>query len=87
VTATNAYDEERLARLLGMLPPAPQGWVEAAQELPLVRRELDDLVARAEADLEFRKALLADLEATLALEGYEPNERLLAALRRRLADR
>lgn len=86
MTATNPYDEERLARLLAALPPAPEGWVEAAQELPLARRGLGDLVARAEADVEFRKALLADLEATLALEGYEPSQRLVEELRRRLAD-
>lgn len=87
MTATNPYEEERLARLLAVSRPAPEGWVEAAQELPLVRRGLDELVARAEADLEFRKALLADLEATLALEGYEPSERLVEELRRRLAER
>ena len=28
------YDEEHLAQLLKMLPPAPEGWVRAAQELP-----------------------------------------------------
>ena len=42
----SAYDEERLARLIGMLPPAPDGWVQAAQELPAARRGLDQLVAR-----------------------------------------
>ncbi len=45
-----AYDEERIARLLKALPPAPEGWVRAAQELPRSRRELDEIVARAEAD-------------------------------------
>ena len=67
-----AYDEQRLAELIKALPPAPQAWVEAAQELPLARERLDDIVARAEADLAFRDALIADLEATLKLEGYEP---------------
>ncbi len=60
------YTETRLAELLRMLPPPPAGWVEAAQELPLARRGLDDIVARAEADAEFRRALIADLEAALA---------------------
>ena len=81
------YDEERIAALLRALPPAPRGWVEAAQELPAARRELDEIVARAEADLEFRKALIADLEAALAAEGYDPGERTLQELRRRLAGR
>jgi hypothetical protein len=78
------YDEQRLAELLGALPPAPEGWVVAAQELPAARRELDELVARAVADAEFRQALLADLEAALRQAGHEPDPALVAALRARL---
>ncbi len=81
-----AYDEERLAEFLRTLPPAPEGWVRAAQELPLARLGLDEIVARAEADAEFRKALIADLEAALAAAGYEPEMPLIEALRRRFAD-
>jgi hypothetical protein len=77
------YDEARIAELLGSLPPAPEAWVRAAQELPLARRGFDLIVARAEADVEFRRALLADLEAALAQEGYEPDERTLEQLRER----
>jgi hypothetical protein len=69
-----------------MLPPAPEGWVKAAQELPRVRAELDDIVARAVADAEFRRALLADLEDALKSEGYEPEAIPLDELRRRLDD-
>jgi hypothetical protein len=69
-----------------MLPPAPEGWVKAAQELPRVRAELDDIVARAVADVEFRKALIADLEDALKTEGYEPESMPLDELRRRLQD-
>jgi hypothetical protein len=79
-----AYDEHRLAELIKALPPAPEAWVEAAQELPLARGQLDDIVARAEADLAFRDALIADLEATLELEGYEPGSISIDELRRRL---
>jgi DNA-binding PucR family transcriptional regulator len=84
VTEIIAYDEERLGRLLRALPPAPEGWVKAAMELPLARRGFDEIVARAEADLQFRKALLADLEAALQAEGYEPDPALVEALRNRL---
>ena len=80
-----AYDEDTLAELIGALPPAPEAWVCAAQELPLARTELDEIVARAEADAEFRQALIADLEATLAREGYEPERLTLDELRRRFA--
>jgi hypothetical protein len=84
VTRTPQSDEERLAQLLRALPPAPEAWVEAARELPLARAELDEIVARAEADAAFRAALVADLEAALGREGYEPSERLLDELRERL---
>jgi hypothetical protein len=86
MTPNGPYDEARLAELLRMLPPAPEGWVEAAQELPRVRAELDDIVARAVADAEFRKALIADLEDALRTEGYEPESMPLDELRRRLDD-
>jgi hypothetical protein len=78
-------DEERLAELLRLLPPAPQGWMRAAQELPRVRRELDTLVARAEADEQFRKELVADLERALSASGIEPRARIVEELRQRLA--
>jgi hypothetical protein len=79
-----AYDEERLAKLVHALPPAPAGWVRAAQELPFVRGELDEIVARAEADAAFRERLIADLEGALAAEGYQRDPAVVAALRVRL---
>lgn len=82
----STFNEDRLAQLIAALPPAPEAWVRAAQELPFARRELDQIVARAEADAEFRRALIADLEATLAREGYEPDRRTVDALRRHLQD-
>jgi hypothetical protein len=84
MTPNGAYDESRLAKLLRALPPAPEGWVRAAQELPRVRRELDEIVARAEADARFRKQLIEDLEDALRGEGYEPDLMPLDELRRRL---
>jgi hypothetical protein len=82
---TRAYDEERLGELLRLLRPAPAGWVRAAQELPAARRSLDEIVARAEADLAFRETLIADLEVALEQAGYDPDRRLLEELRKRLA--
>jgi len=80
----SGYDEGRIAELLSALPPAPMAWVQAAQELPLARRELDDLVRRATVDAAFRARLLADLEGALLNEGVEPRPPLVRALRRRL---
>jgi hypothetical protein len=91
VSATSGYDEERLGELLSLLPPAPDGWVTAAQELPLARISmegagLDEIVERARVDAEFRSAVAADLEAALAAAGHEPTDELVEALRTCLAD-
>jgi hypothetical protein len=81
----NTYDIEQLSRLIGALPPAPQGWVTAAQELPRMRANLDDLIARAEQDAELRARLVADLESALAESGISPTPRLHAEARARLS--
>ena len=80
------YSEQRLSELLSALPPAPEAWVQAAQELPSARRSLDDIVERARADLEYRQQVLADLESALAQAGVEPDHRSLNALRRRFSE-
>jgi hypothetical protein len=80
----NEYDEERIGRLLRLLPPAPQGWVRAAQELPAARAALDELVARAEQDAAFRLQLQADLERAVAAAGHEPSPYVISRLRRLL---
>jgi hypothetical protein len=85
MTSTSFYDEERIGRLIGLFGPVPEGWVQAAQEIPRLRRSLDEIVARAEADAAFRPALIANLEAALAQAGYEPEPRLVEALRRHFA--
>jgi hypothetical protein len=81
VSARSRYDEERLAELLGLLPPAPAGWVQAAQELPGARLGLDEIVERARVDAEFRVLLVADLETALTQAGYEPTDELIEAVR------
>ena len=79
------YDEEHIAELLAVLPPAPAGWVEAAQELPRARTEITGLVERALADADYRARLLADIEAALAAEGVEPRPSLVELVRRRVS--
>jgi hypothetical protein len=81
----NPHPEERLAALLRLLPPAPRGWVQAAQELVLARADLDRIVARAEIDARFRELLVADLESAFAEEGVEPGAAAVEAVRRRLS--
>jgi hypothetical protein len=86
VSALDFLDEERLAELLGALPAAPAAWVQAAKELPLARRQLDEIVELAYADAEFRVQLLADLESALTSAGYEPDAALVEAVRARLPE-
>jgi hypothetical protein len=78
------YGIAKLAHLLAVLRPAPAGWSEAATELPRLRGELQDLVARAERDAELRARLESDLESALAESGTRPTPRILAEARRRL---
>jgi hypothetical protein len=79
-------DDERIAELLGLLPPAPVGWVRAAQELPAALAGLDEIVERARVDAEYRAQVTADLEAALAAAGKEPTHTLVEALRTCLND-
>ena len=80
----NGFDDEQVGRLLRLLPPAPEGWVRAAQELPAARAMLDELVVRAEQDVAFRLQLMADLEQAVAAAGYEPSPFIVSRLRRHL---
>jgi hypothetical protein len=80
------YTPEEIAKLIGLLPPAPAGWIESAQELPAAGRALDELVARAAAHAGQRAEILADLEAALRAAGVEPNRTLMDELRGRLGE-
>jgi hypothetical protein len=75
---------EEIAELLALLPPAPPGWVQAAKELPRARVLMDEIVARAEADADYRAKVTADLESALEQAGVEPASPLVDELRRRL---
>jgi hypothetical protein len=81
------HNEERIAALLHELPPAPEAWVKAAQELPRARQEIEEIAARVEADKDYRAAVTADLEAALEAAGYELHPSLLPTLRNRLSAR
>jgi hypothetical protein len=81
-----ARDDEHIAELLSALPPAPAAWVAAALEIPRTRRELEDVMRRVEADEEFRRAVLADIETALQRFGYAADPDAVAALRRRMHD-
>jgi len=84
VIRVKSYGIEELARLLAVVPPAPAGWVSAAQELPAARRDLDALLARAETDAQLCRRLVDDLEAALADSGIQPTRSTVEAARARL---
>ena len=79
-------NEDRIAELLRALPPAPEAWVQAAQEIPFARDEIAAILERAAADEEFRKAVAADPETTLASEGYELDPAVVQAIHQLLAE-
>ena len=78
-----AKSHDELGRLIAALPPAPDGWVRAAQELPAARRAIEGIVSRAVADAAYRRRVLSDLESALAEEGVEPTPAVLNELRER----
>jgi hypothetical protein len=79
------FTEERLAELIALLAPAPQGWVTAAIELPRASAAIDELVVAATADAQRRSAIMADLEQALRGAGLEPRSGLTETLRARLS--
>jgi hypothetical protein len=76
--------EERIAELLRALPEPPQGWVDAAKQLPAARQGLETILVRIERDERFRELVARDLEATLRAEGVEPTPIVVAHLRQRI---
>src|SRR3954465_11834583 len=46
---------DEIGRLIAALPPAPIGWVRAAQELPAARRAIAGILTRAVADAAARR--------------------------------
>jgi hypothetical protein len=78
-----AKSHDELGRLIAALPPAPDGWVRAAQELPAARRAIEGIVSRAVADAAYRRRVLSDLESALAEEGVQPTSAVLDELRER----
>jgi len=80
------YGEERLGRLLTLLPPAPEEWTVAATELPKLERGLEQIFTLADADAEFRGASLNDLDCAIREVGVEPGAMMMRMVREWLAE-
>ena len=79
-----AYDEEKLGEILGALPPAPEAWVRAAKDLPLMQQGLDEIVQRADADEEYRRRVIENPLAVLEEAEVVAHLDAVEILRRRL---
>lgn len=84
MTIVPAYDEENLGELLSALPPAPEAWVRAAQNLPQARKGVDEIVERAEGDEEYRRRVIEDPKAALEEADVVAHSDAVEILRRRL---
>ena len=64
MTTETRYDDERLARLLQTLRPAPEDWVQRAQQIPvgppLTDADVGALCRKLESDADFRQRFDAD---------------------------
>lgn len=78
------YDEEKLGEILSALPPAPESWVNAAYDIPLAQRKLEEIVERADADDDYRRRVIEDPEAALEEADVVAHSETIEILRRRL---
>ena len=79
-------DDLEMGRLLRLLPAAPVGWTQAAQELPFLSAELVDILERARGDGGFRDGLRADAGTTLREHGYDLSPSVVAHLMKLLPE-
>jgi hypothetical protein len=87
VTTPNRYDDQGLARLLQTLRPAPDDWVQRAQQIPvgppLTDADVAELSQRLERDAGFREQFDADPVAAADDAGMPA---LATQLRREMRD-
>lgn len=81
MTSNDALSEERIARLLSSLPPAPAAWVERAARIPRVQRDLADVQRRLEEDALLREAFRQEGGRALRDAGLEIDQEVLDHLR------
>ncbi len=78
--------ESDFTERLRALPPAPDDWVEAAKEIPRMRRQINEILPHLGELATDRAAETAELESAIEAAGFTPEPALVAELRRRLAD-
>lgn len=78
--ANSPLDEERIAQLLSMAPPAPAAWVERAARIPRVQHDLQDVQRRLDEDALLRAAFEQHGERALREAGVTIDDEVLAHL-------
>jgi hypothetical protein len=76
--------EKELAGLLRVLTPAPAHWVEAAKQIPRIKKQLVEVLPFLESTAPGRAAETADLEKAIEAAGLTPEPQLIAELQRHL---
>jgi len=80
------YSERELAGLLRTLPPPPAHWVEAAEQIPQIKRQINDVLPFLESTAPGRAVETAELENAIEAAGLVAEPQLVAELQRHLAD-
>lgn len=80
------YTDEELAALLRALKPAPAHWVEAAQQIPRMKKQVAEVLPYLEEIAPGRAAETAELEKAIEAAGLSPEPQLLAELQRHIAE-
>lgn len=81
---TEERTDEELAELLRSLPEPPAHWIEAAEQIPRIKRQIAEVLPHLEAMAADRAVETAELEAAIEAAGLEPEPRLVAGLRQYL---
>ena len=84
MTIVPTYDEEKLGEILSALPPAPKAWVDAAKDIPVRRKAIEEIVERADTDESYRRRVIEEPEAVLEEADVVAHAETIEILRRRL---
>lgn len=80
------YTDQELAGLLRVLKPAPTSWVEAAQQIPRMKKQVAEVLPYLEEIAPDRASETAELEKAISAAGLTPEPQLLAELQRHIAE-
>lgn len=80
------YSERQIAGLLRVLAPAPAHWVEAAQQIPRIKKQINEVLPFLGEIATGRAVETAELEMAIEAAGLTPEPQLVAELQRHLVE-